>query len=386
MSGDSRPIRIRVLHLVPGLDVGGLEKLAVEFARWIDRDRFEPIFASLERSGRLGDEIRSMGFVVESYDKPPGLRPRMILKLARSIRRIRPRVVHTHNAGPLIYGALAARLASVPAVIHTRHHGRDHVIDHRSIALSRAASKLVDRVVCVSRDGARVAEEEGISSRRLGVIWNGIDVERFDQSGPIPSGPVVLVARLRPEKGIEHLIAAVSRIAASHPNLRVEIAGDGDMETSLRELVASKGLEDRITFLGHVEDVPALLRRASCLVLPSLTEGISLTLLEAMSRGLPVVTTRVGGSPEVVVDGETGLLVPPADAAALGAALARIHDDPAEARRMGDAGRVRAEQSFNVRRMIADYESLYREILEGKRTGEPSPRGGSVADLAESIK
>ena len=363
MNGHESLRRIRVLHLSPSLDQGGLEKLQIEFARHVDRDRFDLRFVALQHGGITVDELRKLGWPVEVMNKPAGLRPFKILDLARRFRRNHIDILHTHNNGPLIYGAPAARLARVPVVIHTRHHGRDHAVKHREVALSSSATRLVDQVVCVSEDSLTQGRLDGIAPKRLKTIWNGIDVQRFAYQGPNPSGPVVTVARLQPEKNIESLLQATALIVGEEPEFQVEIAGDGRSLDALKALAKKLQIENNVRFLGNINDVPGLLSRASMMVLPSLTEGISLTLLEAMARGLPVVTTRVGGNPEVVVDGDTGLLVPPANSPALAQALLRLHRDPSEARLMGISGRRRIEQYFDVRRMVLDYESLYEKFL-----------------------
>jgi glycosyltransferase involved in cell wall biosynthesis len=167
------------------------------------------------------------------------------------------------------------------------------------------------------------------------------------------------VARLSPEKDIESLLKATALAAREDADLRLEVAGDGPCMAELRRAAAGFGIDGRVRFLGEVRDVPALLARAGLFVLPSRTEGVSLTLLEAMASGLAVVATRVGGTPEVVAHGETGLLVPPGDPAALAAAVLRLRRDAFERERMGRAGRLRVERRFDVRRMTAAYERLY---------------------------
>ena len=365
MNGHKSLRRIQVVHLSPSLDQGGLEKLQIEFARHADRDRFDLHFVALQHGGMTVDELRKLGWPVEVLDKPAGLRPLKILDLAHRFRRNHIDILHTHNNGPLIYGAPAARLARLSVVIHTRHHGRDHEVNHREVALSSAATRLTDQVVCVSEDSLTQGRLDGIAPKRLKTIWNGIDIERFAYQGPNPSGPVVTVARLQPEKNIESLLQATALIVREEPDFQVEIAGDGRLLDSLKALAKELQIENHVRFLGNINDVPALLSRASMMVLPSLTEGISLTLLEAMARGLPVVATKVGGNPEVVVDGETGLLVPSANPPALAQALLRLHRNPGEARLMGISGRRRIEQYFDVRRMVLDYESLYEKYLGG---------------------
>jgi glycosyltransferase involved in cell wall biosynthesis len=189
-----------------------------------------------------------------------------------------------------------------------------------------------------------------------------------------------MVGRLSPEKDVETLLHAIAIAVRTCPVLRLEVAGDGPCRADLEQLTAELRLGDHVRFLGDVRDIPALLARASLFALPSLTEGVSLTLLEAMARGLPVVATRVGGNPEVVLDEETGLLVPARSPAELAGAVLRLWRDRGAARRMGLAARRRAEQYFDVRRMVAGYEDLYAQLL---RPGSwPFRRGACPQPLA----
>jgi glycosyltransferase involved in cell wall biosynthesis len=338
--------------------VGGQEKLLVEFARHADRDRFDLCFVSLTDRGRLADSIEACGWPVHALHEPAGLRPGIGVRLARLFRRERIDVIHTHDERPLIYGSLAACLAPGRRHVHTRH-GQRAEITRGQKWLIKLASWGAHEFVCVSDDAGRVAVAQGVSAKRIRTVRNGIDLTKFDYRGPQPGGPAVLVARLSPVKDVETLLRAAAQAVAGQPDFRLEIAGDGSCRPALQQLATELGLGERVRFLGEVRDVPALLARAGLLVLSSLSEGVSLTLLEGMARGLPVAATRVGGNPEVVADGETGLLVPPRDPAALANAMLRLWRDADLARRMGSAGRCRVEEHFDVRRMVARYEAMY---------------------------
>jgi glycosyltransferase involved in cell wall biosynthesis len=349
---------MKIAHVTLGLDVGGQEKLLVEFARHADRRFFDLHFISLSTRGVLAIDLEECGWPVTALEAPAGLRPRITCKLAKLFRRLRIDVVHTHDDRPNIYGAPAAKLAGVRRVIHTRH-SQGTSLSNRQSLLVRLASLGNDRFVCISHDSARLAVCHGIARRRVAVLHNGIDLARFAYHGPDLTGPAVLVARLAPEKDIATLLHAVSLIVSQRPDFRLEIAGDGICRPEVEALSRQLRLTDHVHFLGAVRDVPALLSRARLFVLSSITEGISLTLLEAMACGLPVVATRVGGNPEVVADGETGLLVPPRDPGALANAVLGLWGQADTCARMGLAGRQRVEQHFDVRRMVADYEALY---------------------------
>ncbi len=375
----------RVFHVSFGLDVGGQEKLLVEFARMADRGQFDLRFISLGSRGRLAEDIEALGWPVTALGAATGLRPRLILKLGWLFRRWRPDVVHTHDQRALFYAGPAAWLTRVPMVVHTRH-GRDIHATPRQTVTARHLSRLVDRFVCVSEEVAALSGEQGVAGWRLRTILNGIDLSRFHFGGPDAAGPVVTVARLSPEKDVANLVRATALAAKQAPELRVEVAGGGPCLDDLKRLAASLDVGDRITFLGDVRDIPAVLAQARMFVLPSRSEGIPLTVLEAMACGVPVIATRVGGLPEVVVEGKTGHLVPPADPAALAEAILTVWRDPGGGQAMGRTGRQRAEDRFNVRRMVADYETLYLEGGKPERRSISPVRSDATLTTAAAVQ
>jgi len=349
--------------------MGGAEKLLVDFARHADRGRFDLHFVSLGTRGVLAQDIEACGWPVTALDQPTGVRPALLWRLFRLLGRLRADVVHTHDERPHLYGTLAGRLARVKQVIHTRHHGLNIRLSRRQIWLVKAMAGWIDRYVCVSRDSARVAAAQGIPHRKVEVIHNGIDLERFPDAGPRPRGPIVAVARLSPEKSLDTLVRATALAVQEDRDITVEIAGDGPCRGELAALAEQLGLTVRqLRFLGQVKEIPQLLARSDVFVLPSLSEGISLTLLEAMASGMAVAATQVGGNPEVVADGATGLLVPAGDPPALAAALLRLRRQRDLNRRLGRAGRARVERLFDIRRMVADYEALYQGMRRSSRT------------------
>jgi glycosyltransferase involved in cell wall biosynthesis len=358
------PRRTRVVHVAQNLEMGGLERLLVEFARRENRAQFDLHFLLLGKPGVLASEVRAAGWPVTALHQDEGFRPLLYLRLLWHFLRVQPDAVHTHDDRPLIYAAPAARLARVRRVIHTRHAGGYVRVTARQAALRQFAARQVDAFVCVSRDAAEMARDEGTPEKILRVVPNGIDLERFRPGVYPATGPAVVVARLIPEKDIATLIKATSLVVPHAPDFRLVIAGDGPCRPELGALVARLELTDRVTFLGVVQDVPPLLASARLFVLPSLSEGISLTLLEAMASGLPVVATRVGGNPEVVADGTTGLLVPSGHPVALAEAIVSIYTNPARGVTLGRAGRARVEQFFDLTRMIRSYEALYRGDTE----------------------
>ena len=346
--------RNRVAHITLGLATGGQEKLLVEFARRADREQFDLVFVSLTDRGKLADTIESHGWPVVALNAPGGLRPGLVWRLRRLFRERRIDIVHTHDDRPLIYGVPAGRTAGA-RVIHTQHHGLLPGTSRSQLRLTRWAGRLAHEFVTVSEDAARHLIEQGLPAGRVSTIWNGIDLDRFAFTGCVAGGPVVCVARLSPEKNIADLLRAAAIVSAKDANFRLKIAGDGPCRAELATLAQELKLGPNVEFLGEVRDIPSLLAEASLFVLPSKSEGISLTLLEAMARGLPVATTRVGGNPEVVEQGQTGLLAPSQDPAALAAAILEARGDAD----MGRAGRARVETHFDVAAMVRKYETLY---------------------------
>jgi glycosyltransferase involved in cell wall biosynthesis len=350
------------------LNMGGAEKLMVEFARHADPKLFELRFITLGERGILADEIESCGWPVTALNEPEGLRKWLVFRLAWLFHSWNTDVVHIHNSKALFYGGPAAKLARTAAVLHTRHGQRFESTVSDNLVF-RLLTQLVHRVVCVSQDSARLSAAEGIAPARIRTIWNGIDVHRFAYVGPCARGPAVMVGRLSWEKDVATLVRATTLAAKQCPDFCLEIAGDGDCLPELRDLASELGVNGQVKFLGEVRDIPALLARSSLLVLPSLTEGISLTLLEAMARGLPVVATRVGGNPEVVIDGQTGYLVPAQRPEAMAERMVELFRQEKLAQTMGQRGRERVMGHFRAAQMVGRYEALYHEILNGRKSG-----------------
>lgn len=353
---------VRVCHVSMTLLTGGLERLLVEFARR-HRKNTSVRFVALDALGQPADDIRDSGSSVDTLDFSHSGRLGTIRSLAQLLREEEIEVVHTHNTYPHFFGAVAAKLAGVKVVINTQH-GRgcgDHWKDR---LLFRIANRFSTRIVGVSEDATRLCRrQDPASSSKICCIWNGIDISRFSFSGPIDQPVAVSVGRLSPEKDFPTLLRAVPAVLRHIPDFRLRIVGDGGERTRLEHLIRELGIQKHVTLAGASHDVPSELRRAGFYVGSSRKEGISLTLLEAMAVGLPIVTTCVGGNPEVVDDGITGRLVPPENPLELARAIIGMCDDQACWNAMGRAARRRVELYFDIRRMIDEYENLYREAL-----------------------
>jgi glycosyltransferase involved in cell wall biosynthesis len=268
----------------------------------------------------------------------------------------------------------------VPVVINTKH-GRNYPHIRKWVLANRLAAWLSSKVVAVSQNAADVAlQTEKVPHRKVEVIRNGIDLERF----PLARRPrrelqrrAVHVARISyASKDQRTLMSAVRIVADKQPDFVLDIVGDGPDRPDLEAMCDELGLRAHVNFLGFRDDVQHFLSRAEFFVLSSVTEGVSITLLEAAASGLPIVATNVGGNPEVTVHGETGLLVPPRSPEALAAAMLEMLKDSNRARRMGIAGRRRVEEDFDLSRSVARYEELYLSLLPARREASPALRYG----------
>ncbi len=373
----------QVLH---SLHVGGAEVLAARLARRLG-DRYRFVFVCLDELGELGGQLRAEGFPVHVLGRRPGLDWRLALRLAGLLRRERVGVLHAHQYTPFFYAAAARQFGRPVPVLFTEHgrHFPDFPRPKRVLA-NRLLLGRRDRVVGVGRAVCdALVRNEGIPAERVGLVYNGIDLGRF-AAGPSLRAPVrrelglgaddlviLQVARLDYLKDHATAVRAFGRVALRRPEARLVLVGEGPEGPKIHELVGRAGLADRVLFLGLRHDVPRLLAAADVFLLTSVSEGIPLTLIEAMAAGLPVVATRVGGVGEVVEDGTTGLLAPAGDDAALARHRLRLACAPGEARGMGRLGRARAEALFSEEAMHARYADLYREMLRGMAAPARSP-------------
>ncbi len=365
---------LHVTHVVLSLDVGGLERNVVNQVR-LGRELGQCVsVVCLERRGVLAGRAEELGGVVECLDKRPGLRLRMIGRLAAAFRRLRPAVVHTHQVASLFYSGPAARRVGVPVVVHTEHGVEDYG-RLKKRWLGRLAGRYADRFYCLTgamRDA--VVARGVVPARKARVIHNGIDTASFQApTDPletrcalgIPAGaPVVgTVGRLTEVKRQDLLLRAFARVRARLSDAHLLLLGDGPLRESLQSLAGQLGLGACAHFAGYQPHSAPYLRAMDVFALTSRSEGMPQALLEAAVVGVPAVAAAVGGVPEVIEHGRTGLLVPPGDEAALADGLHRLLADRAEARRLSAAAREKVESLYSVRRMAGDYHRDFQELL-----------------------
>ncbi|MEZ6064835.1 MAG: glycosyltransferase [Planctomycetaceae bacterium] len=368
------PVRTRkVCHVSMTLQTGGLERLLVDFGRFRNAEQVDPMFVSLAGLGLPAIDLRERGFHVESLDIGKQGKVNAIRRLSQLYREHGVDLVHTHNTYPHFYGAIAAKLSGIPAVINTQH-GRGAGDNWKAHMQFRMANCWTARIVGVSEDAARICRrQDPRAAQRIIHLWNGIDLSRFTWHGPADKPVAISVARLSQIKDFPTLLRGVAKVITQVPDFRLRIVGDGPERLRLERLTDELSLRGHVEFLGERNDVPELLRDAGFFVSSTKSEGVSLTLLEAMAVGLPVLTTSVGGNPEVVADGETGRLVEPLNPDAIAAGMLEMLRDRDEWPLLGRNGRERVEEHFNVRKMVSSYEALYAEVL-----GDSHPRTEST--------
>jgi L-malate glycosyltransferase len=372
--------RIRVAFGIDNMNLGGTELNAVRTAERLDRRRFDLRVVSLQTEGPLMERYAALGVPVHTFPIPSLYAPatlRQGLRLARFLRSLQVDVFHAHDMYSNMFSAPWARLAGVRGVIASRRWWEGP--DRKTTLANRLSYRFAHRVLANSEGVGELVGGEGIHARRVAVIRNFLDEQAFERtSEPVLLGRlqgwglradhrvVGIVANLHPVKDHASLLRAVAMLAPRWPALRLVLVGDGERRNSLVELAQTLGIGDIVTFAGRLPHSADLHPLFEISVLCSLSEGLSNSILEAMAAGNPVVATRVGAAADAVVDGETGRLVPPADPAALAAAIEELLADPARARRMGEAGRARARERYAADAVIPKLEALYEE-LAGRR-------------------
>jgi len=375
-----------VLHLSSSSGPGGAETVVASVAAGLDPSRYRSVVC-LFRDGWLRQRCEELGLETHVIPIRGMLDLGWLRRFSRLLRGCGVELIHTHEFGANTYGTLAGRLARVPVIATV--HGRSYYSECGRRRLAYRAVSRVALMIAVSEDLRRfVVEQTGVSARRIRVIHNGIN-----PAGPVSEETraclraeleirdgervVLAVGNLYGVKGHRYLLEAAPSIFAECPSTVFLIAGRGECETALREQARSLGLDTRVRFLGFRRDVPALLAISDVFVQPSLSEGLSIAILEAMAAARPVVTTRVGGNPELVKDGETGMLVEPADAPRLAAALTKILKDRTEAGRLGDNALELVRRRFTTGVMVREYEAIYAAALSSSMQAGP---GSAVAD------
>jgi glycosyltransferase involved in cell wall biosynthesis len=376
---------LNVLQLIPTLDRSGAEKQMVMLAKGLPADRFRVQVATLTRMGPLLSELGDAHITVSAMNKRLKLDPLALARLVRFLKQNRFDVVQTWIFAANTYGRVAARLARVPIVI-TTEMAVDLWKGPRDWFIDRRMARWCDRLVGNSHAVVDYYRSLGVPDDRLTMIYSGIAEDEPPPVDPAAlraefgfavDAPLVLFAgRLAEQKRIDDLLKALDLLQHVQPDVRTLIAGDGPLRARLEETAGLYCLEGMVRFLGHRDDVPRLMAAADLVVLPSAYEGLPNLILEAMRFRKPVVATSAPGTTEVVVDGQTGTLVPVGQPQLLARAIRDIVRDPALGRSLGEAGRERVDRVFPSRLMIDRFAHLYEELARQKgilRSG-PDPQ------------
>ena len=375
--------RMRVLHVITMLELGGAQRNTLDTVRLLDRTRFAPALACADQ-GELLSEARALEdvplFPLRQLRRE--VRPLQdgaaVAALRRVIREVRPQMVHTHSSKAGVVGRLAARLESVPVVVHSIHgfgFGPHQSAPTRwlFLAAERLVAPWTDHFIAVSRRNLEDGLMLGLfDRRRVSLIRSGIDLAAFrhpegsrelrDRLGVPPHAPLVAqVACFKPQKAPERFVAMARRVAAAHPEAHFVLVGDGVLRLRLERLRREAGLEGRLHLPGWLREVPAVLAAADVVTLTSRFEGLPRVVVEALTAGVPVAAMAVDGVAEAVLDGTNGYLVPPGDVAALAERVCRLLADPALRQRMAAAAPAGLAE-FDRDLMVRQQETLYGEL------------------------
>ncbi|HZB23878.1 MAG TPA: glycosyltransferase [Gaiellaceae bacterium] len=362
---------VRIVHLVIGGDVAGGQLVALQLAQ-AARERGDTVSFVVPAEGGFVDRARAEGFDAAIVDAGRTYRLRGVLRLAQLLREQRADVLHTHTlAGANVTSRVAARLAGVAVVSHL--HIANSFRPSTRFALRRLdnwTARLAAALVAVSEDTRRAYVEQGYPTR-MRVVHNGVETASASANGlreelaiPADAPLVVEVGRLCDVKGQRELIEAVAQVDGARAILvGADLEQEGAYERVLRRRAEELGVAERVVFAGARDDAARVLAAADVVALPSWTEGLPMVVLEAMALGRAVVATPVGGTPELLEDGETGLLVPPRDPKALATALRRLLEDDALRRRLGDNARRRVDERFTADATAREVLAIYDEVV-----------------------
>jgi len=370
---------VNLLFLITDLKYGGAQTVLLYLLDYLDLEKYHPQVACLYGGDLpVAAALRAKGICVTDLKMSHSWRLDALWRLYRLLRREQVTILHASLFHASLAGRLVGRLARVPVILTWRQNvslgGRWREV------INKWTSKLDDFVVAVS-EPARQAElkNAGFPKEKIELIYNCIDIDLYTQTEPgeweamresfgIPPNTFLIgfVGRLHLQKGIDTLLEAFSQFAGDHTEARLLIVGDGELRSRLEIMAGSLGISGQVKFVGVRRNIPEILASLDLFVLPSRWEGLPLALLEAMAACLPVVATAVGGTPEVVIDGETGLLVPPGDPDALAQAIVFLIENPELRKKMGQAGRKRVAEHFTIQETVRKTEALYQKLLVEK--------------------
>jgi glycosyltransferase involved in cell wall biosynthesis len=366
--------RLRVAHLIESSGPGGAERVVADLASSFQAaDTENVVFLPGDGEDWLRQQLEGSGVTIEYFRIERPVSPTCARALTKAFRKYQIDVAHSHEFSMAVYGGWAAWRAGVPHVI-TMHGGRYYAARFRRRLALRAAVTLSASTVAVSSALAQaITQDLRMRRARVLTIPNGVRYVAPDQvtlREELRLSPddrlAISVGNLYPVKGHQYLVAALALVAARHPRLHLAIAGRGGLEESLRSRAAEFGLTDRVHLLGLRSDIPAILAAADIFVLPSLSEGLPLALIEAMFAGRPIIATDVGEVGVALDSGQLGVLVDSANVPALAIALKDLLENPGRAKDLGERAAHHARAHYDLRRMVGRYANLYEQALGAK--------------------
>jgi len=369
---------LKLAHVVKATGVHGTEKHLLELLPAVAKDYAVSLIILLEQAHPMGDylqQLKDRGVAVYAIKISRDFDPVCFLKIVLLLRRIRPALVHTHLIHGDVYGVAAAAVAGVGIIVSSRHNDDAFRKNALLRTINRLLGKKVCRVIAISEWIARFAHEvEAVPQNKIATIHYGMAplqptrgrAEMRTALGFAPEHIVVgIIARLVPQKGHRYLIDAFAQAYGLDKRLRLLIVGDGELRGNLQHHICGLQLVGAISLTSYREDVPELLASLDIFAHPSLWEGFGLAILEAMSMAQPIIATRVSAIPELVADGVSGILVPPADSQSLAQAMLELARDEQLRHRLGHAARERWQRLFSVEGMIKKTRQLYECLLTG---------------------
>nr|WP_242836758.1 glycosyltransferase family 4 protein [Desulfotomaculum nigrificans] len=394
--------KIKVLHVVRPA-AGGMKNHLLDLVRLTDKTRYE-VTVACPPGSQMWNDLVKLGIntlpISLVGELSPGKDYAAVRTLTKYLHKSETMILHAHSSKGALVGRLAAIIARTPVVIFTAHNSIFYEEWPRwkkklFATVERFLARFTDRIITVSEAlKQELIEQENIPAKQLTTIYNGIDTDKFSaqvdtlairKSLNIPElGPVIgTIARLAPQKGVSYFLKSASLLKEYQANFLV--VGDGPLRQDLEQEAAELGLQNRVTFAGRRENIAEILAAIDIFVLPSVTEGLPLTILEAMAAGKPVVATRVGGIPEAIQEGKTGIVVPPKDPEALAVALAGLLGERERAVRMGINGQKFVQEKFGVAGMVNRTMELYQQLLEDKNLIPSKVNGQTNEDSKPQI-
>lgn len=365
--------KINILHLIQGLELGGLEKVTLSLIEGLDKNRYSCSVCCFDSLGELAKKING-NTKIFFLKRKQGIDYLYPFKLAGLLKKEKIQVLHLHNSTAFFYGVIAGRIARVPSIVYTEH-ARDITPNLKVRIADKLLSFFTDKIIVVADNlKSNLIKNEKFNEKKISVINNGINpviysagsvrsaVRRMLEIGE-SANVIGIVARLDPIKNHESLLKAMKRIVSVMPDTMLLIIGDGPIRIELKMIATSLMLDSNVKFLGMRTDIPDLLSAMDVFVLCSKSEGLSVTLLEAMAAGKAVVATSVGGNSELIEHGINGMLVQPNDENSLAEAILACLIDKAGALAMGAAASQKVAENFTLDIMIRKYEKVYCESL-----------------------